>query len=120
MSIATFLLLHSTEIFQVARMITSEIAYFLPRNADIEQVIFCGIFNLKKNLSGCNNEVTIFCVIFYSNNCYKLKIENNSNTQVSLLAGPEGKAEIEQNILNGKIKTLTAYFGDLIDELNDK
>ena len=25
--------------------------------------------------------------------------------------------EIEQNILNGKMKTMTAYYGDLVDEV---
>ena len=32
------------------------------------------------------------------------------------LAGPGNKVEIEQNLLNNKIKTMTAYYGDLIDE----
>ncbi|NWY99422.1 TGS1 synthase, partial [Loxia curvirostra] len=50
--------------------ITNNIVYFLPRNADIDQV--------------------------------------------ASLAGPGGKVEIEQNFLNFKLKTITAYFGDLI------
>ncbi|NXI23617.1 TGS1 synthase, partial [Sterrhoptilus dennistouni] len=50
--------------------ITNNIVYFLPRNADINQV--------------------------------------------ASLAGPGGKVEIEQNFLNNKLKTITAYFGDLI------
>ncbi|NXY46499.1 TGS1 synthase, partial [Ceuthmochares aereus] len=53
------------------RKITNNIVYFLPRNADIDQV-------------------------------------------VASLAGPGGKVEIEQNFLNNKLKTITAYFGDLI------
>ncbi|NXY01820.1 TGS1 synthase, partial [Pteruthius melanotis] len=52
------------------RKITNNIVYFLPRNADINQV--------------------------------------------ASLAGPGGKVEIEQNFLNNKLKTITAYFGDLI------
>ncbi|NXY58208.1 TGS1 synthase, partial [Callaeas wilsoni] len=51
-------------------LITNNIVYFLPRNADINQV--------------------------------------------ASLAGPGGKVEIEQNFLNNKLKTITAYFGDLI------
>ncbi|NWR41590.1 TGS1 synthase, partial [Regulus satrapa] len=53
-----------------AQKITNNIVYFLPRNADINQV--------------------------------------------ASLAGPGGKVEIEQNFLNNKLKTITAYFGDLI------
>ncbi|XP_036262702.1 trimethylguanosine synthase [Molothrus ater] len=58
------------EIFRLSKKITNNIVYFLPRNADINQV--------------------------------------------ASLAGPGGKVEIEQNFLNFKLKTITAYFGDLI------
>ncbi|XP_060054873.1 trimethylguanosine synthase isoform X2 [Erinaceus europaeus] len=58
------------EIFRLSQKITSNIVYFLPRNADIDQV--------------------------------------------ASLAGPGGQVEIEQNFLNNKLKTITAYFGDLI------
>lgn len=32
------------------------------------------------------------------------------------LAGVGGKMEIEQNLLNDKVKTMTAYYGELVDE----
>ena len=35
--------------------------------------------------------------------------------QLVSLAGPGGNVEIEQNLLNRKLKTMTAYYGDLID-----
>uniref|UniRef100_A0A668UE34 Trimethylguanosine synthase n=1 Tax=Oreochromis aureus TaxID=47969 RepID=A0A668UE34_OREAU len=35
--------------------------------------------------------------------------------QVASLAGPGGKVEVEQNFLNNKLKTVTAYFGSLIN-----
>ena len=38
--------------------------------------------------------------------------------QLTHLAGPDGQVEIEQNFLNTKLKTITAYYGDLIDESN--
>uniref|UniRef100_A0A8C6YCQ3 Trimethylguanosine synthase n=1 Tax=Naja naja TaxID=35670 RepID=A0A8C6YCQ3_NAJNA len=55
---------------EYAAKITNNIVYFLPRNADVDQV--------------------------------------------ASLAGPGGKVEIEQNFLNNRLKTITAYFGDLI------
>ncbi|XP_069846841.1 trimethylguanosine synthase [Dipodomys merriami] len=58
------------EIFRLSQKITNNVVYFLPRNADIDQV--------------------------------------------ASLAGPGGQVEIEQNFLNNKLKTITAYFGDLI------
>ncbi|XP_076780383.1 trimethylguanosine synthase isoform X2 [Arvicanthis niloticus] len=58
------------EIFRLSQKITNNIVYFLPRNADVDQV--------------------------------------------ASLAGIGGQVEIEQNFLNKKLKTITAYFGDLI------
>ncbi|XP_043989362.1 trimethylguanosine synthase isoform X2 [Gambusia affinis] len=58
-------------IFSQAKQITENIVYFLPRNADMNQV--------------------------------------------ASLAGPGGKVEVEQNFLNNKLKTVTAYFGNLIN-----
>ncbi|XP_055968470.1 trimethylguanosine synthase [Sorex fumeus] len=58
------------EVFRLSQKITNNIVYFLPRNADIDQV--------------------------------------------ASLAGLGGQVEIEQNFLNNKLKTITAYFGDLI------
>ncbi|XP_016063225.1 PREDICTED: trimethylguanosine synthase isoform X2 [Miniopterus natalensis] len=58
------------EIFRLSQKITNNIVYFLPRNADVDQV--------------------------------------------ASLAGPGGQVEIEQNFLNNKLKTITAYFGNLI------
>ncbi|KAM8850801.1 trimethylguanosine synthase isoform 2-T4 [Spinachia spinachia] len=58
------------EIFHLAKLISNNIVYFLPRNADMDQI--------------------------------------------ASLAGPGGKVEVEQNILNNKLKTVTAYFGGLM------
>lgn len=56
--------------FQMAKLISDNIVYFLPRNADMDQI--------------------------------------------ASLAGPGGQVEVEQNFLNNKLKTITAYFGNLI------
>ncbi|XP_067887950.1 trimethylguanosine synthase isoform X2 [Heterodontus francisci] len=66
----TMMSLDGFEIFTLSQKITPNIVYFLPRNADIEQV--------------------------------------------ASLAGAGGQVEIEQNFLNNKLKTITAYFGELI------
>nr|XP_046264693.1 trimethylguanosine synthase isoform X2 [Scatophagus argus] len=58
------------EIFRLSKLISDNIVYFLPRNADLDQI--------------------------------------------ASLAGPGGKIEVEQNFLNNKLKTVTAYFGSLI------
>lgn len=58
------------QVFQKAKLISNNIVYFLPRNADMDQI--------------------------------------------ASLAGPGGRVEVEQNFLNNKLKTITAYFGSLI------
>lgn len=49
-----------------------------------------------------------------TNNIAILVPKNTDADQLAQLAGPGGKVEIEQNLLNNKIKTITAYYGDLI------
>ena len=63
---------HGKDIFDVACKITDNIAFFLPRNVDADEVIS--------------------------------------------LAVPGASVEIEQNFLNRRVKTVTAYFGELISE----
>ncbi|XP_064626164.1 trimethylguanosine synthase-like [Lineus longissimus] len=72
--IKTMIELDGFRLFELAKTITDNIGFFVPRNADIEQL--------------------------------------------TKLAGPGGKVEIEQNIVNTKLKTITAYYGDLIDDGN--
>lgn len=58
-------------IHQIASQITPNVAFFVPRNTDPQQL--------------------------------------------ARLAGPDSTCEIEQNSLQGKIKALTVYYGDLIN-----
>jgi len=60
------------DIFEAARKISTNLAYFLPKNSNIDQLVE--------------------------------------------LAAPFGAAEIEQNVLNNKVKTITAYYGELISD----
>ncbi|XP_067943008.1 trimethylguanosine synthase-like isoform X2 [Watersipora subatra] len=58
------------DLFRIARGITENISYFVPRNVDTEELV--------------------------------------------RLAGEGNRVEIEQNLLNTKLKTITAYYGQLI------
>lgn len=60
------------EIFKKALTISDNVALYVPRNANVEQLVS--------------------------------------------LAGPNGYVEIEQHLVNKKLKTATAYYGELIDE----
>ena len=63
---------HGNDIFDAACQVTENIAYFLPRNVDVDEVI--------------------------------------------RLAVPGASVEVEQNFLNRRVKTVTAYFGNLISD----
>lgn len=71
--IRTMIPMDGHRIFEVAAQLTSNVAYFVPRNVDVDQMLA---------LAGLNNGT--------------------------------GKMEMEQNLLNGKMKTMTAYYGDLV------
>ncbi|CAF0834275.1 unnamed protein product [Adineta steineri] len=66
--------LNGYRIFEVAKKITPNIVYFLPRNVNVEQVIS--------------------------------------------LMDDKSPLELEQNFLNNRLKTITAYFGDLAKQTN--
>ena len=66
----TMIPMDGIEIFNAALQITENIAYYVPRNVNTDQM--------------------------------------------ASLAGPGGHVELEQNLLNGKLKTITAYFGELV------
>ena len=67
-----FSILDGIKIFDAALKITENIAYYVPKNSNVDQLIS--------------------------------------------LAGPGGLVEIEQNLLNTKVKTVTAYYGELIQQ----
>lgn len=70
--IRSMVTLDGVKVFEQTKAITNNIAYFMPRNADVEQL--------------------------------------------TALAGPGAKVEIEQNFVNKKLKTITAYYGDLVND----
>jgi trimethylguanosine synthase len=70
-NLKTMILIDGLKIFEVAKQATENIAYYVPRNVDMQQL--------------------------------------------ALLAGPGGSVEVEQHFLNTKLKTMTAYFGELVN-----
>lgn len=71
-----------------------------------------GLFNLKDVKPDVFQTFALCRKI--TNNIALLVPRNTDADQLAQLAGPGGKVEIEQNLLNNKIKTITAYYGDLI------
>lgn len=77
-------------------------------------------FDLKK-MGGLDGERIFTEAAKLTDNIAYFVPRNTDTAQLAKLAGPEGRVEIEQNLLNWKTKTITAYFGDLIiDEEDDR
>ena len=65
----SYIPLGGSEIYELARKVTPNVAYYVPRNVNVDQMVKLG--------------------------------------------GPGSHVEIEQHFLNGKLKTMTAYYGEL-------
>ena len=77
---------------EVARQVTPHIAYYLPRNIDISEVVSDDLVN------------DLIC--------------QGLPLHVQLVSAVTNREsiEVEQHFLNRKLKTLTAYFGELVKE----
>lgn len=71
------------------------------------------VYDLKNDIPIDGFKVFEYSKKLSSNISYFLP-RNTPLKQLISLAGPGGKCEIEHSVLNSKIKTLTAYYGNLI------
>ena len=71
------------------------------------------VFDLKE-MGGCLDGFKAFeTAQQVSHNVAYFVPKNTNLDQICSLAGPGNRVEVEQNLLNRKMKTLTCYFGDL-------
>ncbi|NXG36042.1 TGS1 synthase, partial [Dromaius novaehollandiae] len=118
---------HNAEVYGVADQIEFICGDFMVLASDIKaDVVFLSppwggpdyataeIFDIQTMI--CPDGYPLICVLSkkITNNIVYFLPRNADIDQVASLAGPGGKVEIEQNFLNNKLKTITAYFGDLI------
>ncbi|KAI8636925.1 RNA cap guanine-N2 methyltransferase-domain-containing protein [Parasitella parasitica] len=78
-------------------------AYMTENVYNLKSMIPCDGMNIHKVASQITPNVAFFVP------------RNTDPQQLAQLAGPGNTCEIEQNTLNGKVKALTVYYGDLID-----
>ncbi|KAI7898267.1 RNA cap guanine-N2 methyltransferase-domain-containing protein [Cokeromyces recurvatus] len=72
------------------------------------------VYNLKSMIPGDGFKIHQIASQITPNIAYFVP-RNTNPQQLAQLAGPGKTCEIEQNALNGKVKALTVYYGDLID-----
>ena len=78
----------------MAKQATDNIAYYIPKNSNADQVHACTCTRL--------HTLTFMCTT------------HTHTRQVVSLIKPGEAVEIEQQFLNNKLKTFTAYFGELV------
>ncbi|KAJ0012348.1 hypothetical protein NQD34_013323 [Periophthalmus magnuspinnatus] len=72
------------------------------------------VFNIQTMMEPDGYPLYVLCAKLISDNIVYFLPRNADMDQIASLAGPGGRVEVEQNFLNNKLKTITAYFGDLI------
>jgi len=72
------------------------------------------VFDLKKMIPLDGFKIFEAALAVTENIAYFVPKTTNLDQLVSL-AGRGGRVEIEQNLLNGKMKTVTAYYGNLVE-----
>lgn len=89
--------LHGAELFALARGITPNVAYYLPRNVDIEEIA-----NLPLQYpSTFHSEPT--------------PLSDSTTTSTALIPtkATEERVEVEEAWMGGKLKAVTCYYGQL-------
>ena len=78
------------------------------------------VYDLKQLGGGLDGFTVMAAARAVSSNIAFLVPRNTVQAQLSGMAGEGGRVEVETNIINKKAKTLTAYFGNFINETKNK
>ena len=103
------------DFFQVLPTISTADVVFLSPPWGGPEYVNANIFDVQKMIPMDGIKVFDTALALTENIAYYLP-KNSNVDQLMSMAGPDGQVEIEQNVLNTKIKALTAYFGELIQQ----
>ena len=106
------------DFFKVAPTITHADVIFLSPPWGGPQYLEADVFDLHSMIPVDGLKVFETALEVSENIAYYVP-KNTNVDQIVSLAGEGGHVEIEQNILNTKVKAVTAYFGDLIKYSDD-
>ena len=112
------------ELYRKTLNITKHIAYSLPRNSNLNQIASLAKLSPLGVHETLDKSVEVFTTDNNDNdyNSSYMNIMNDNsndahdNNMSSVVYYNDGLCEIEQNCINGKVKMLTAYFGELISQ----
>ena len=96
----------------IPKLVSADVIFLSPPWGGPDYV-FTEEYNLKDDIPLDGFEIFNKCLEVTDNVAYFVPRQTNTDQLISL-AGEEGFVEIEQNVLNGRIKAITAYYGDLV------
>jgi len=104
-SLASIRPVHGKELFQIARRLTKNIAYFLPRNVNLHEVADLLQVNvLSKEGDSAGNDESEGRATMLDGKGETAKEKNDDKDMV----------EVEEEWMGSKLKALTCYFGGLV------
>lgn len=103
------------DFFAVIPNLTTADVIFLSPPWGGPQYIQENVFDIQKMIP-CDGIKAFNAALEITENIAFFLPKNTNVDQLVSLAGPGGQVEIEQNLLNTKVKTVTAYYGDLIQQ----
>lgn len=96
---------HGRELFELSRKITRNVAYYLPRNSDLEEI--AGLLD-----DGADNTQSTAAGEYGQEKRGTKRKRRNSDVGGKGHNGAE-KVEVEEEWMGNKLKAITAYFGGL-------
>lgn len=72
-------------------------------------------FDIEKDIPVDGFKIFNTALKVTENICYFLP-RNSNVEQIVSMAGENNHVEVEQNLLNGRLKTISAYFGNLVSD----
>lgn len=104
--------IHGRDLFELSRKITKNVAYYLPRNSNLEQIaelLDVGVDDTELGISGAEG---------IKAGGHGLEKQGTKRKRRHSDVGDEGdkrveRVEVEEEWMGNKLKAITAYFGGL-------
>jgi hypothetical protein len=111
---------YSEDLFRRSAYITPHIAYYLPKNTDREQMARLATSTIMPPSSpSLKSSSSLASPMSSSSDDMDAKSHDNDTillSRVAIRSEYDNMCEIEPAYVNGKIKTITAYYGALVHE----
>ena len=98
----------------IPTLVTADVIFLSPPWGG-PQYLNADVYDIQSMIPMDGIKIFDACLHITENIAYYVPKNTNVDQLISL-AGPGGQVEIEQNLLNTKVKTVTAYYGELVQQ----